>query len=134
MTEIDKAIAWLEEQESAYLEDGDTDEAGYLGRAVIALRARREKVKRETMLTYAELQEMDNKPVFIQFGTGEQQWAICCVQGERIYFYGPLLENEEPDEAFYNMEHTYSDQEAHFGLHLLGWRAWRQEPKKGKVR
>ena len=42
MTEIEKTIAFLEEEEDFYLEEGDDERAAHCGRAVIALRKMQE--------------------------------------------------------------------------------------------
>lgn len=83
-------------------------------------------------LTLDELMDMYGEPVYLQFGTGFQCWAIVCVEGEYLYFYGPEVEGEveyeDPDKDFYNME--YRDPCGHYGLHALGWRAYRNKPKE----
>lgn len=135
--EIDKAIKFFEEEEVFYIEDDcDEERATYCGLAVMVLQERRERLRqRETPLTYRELQQMDGKPVFLQYGTGMQCWAIVCTDGRTdvdayVYFYGSEVESEdnEPDCDFYNME--YNDPSGSYGLHRLGWRAYREKPRQ----
>jgi hypothetical protein len=77
-------------------------------------------------LTLEELLLMDGKPAYVQSGDGIQGWAIVCTDGDSVFFHGPDCPAYfEPDNNFYGME--YDDPDGHFGLHVLGWRAWRTE-------
>jgi hypothetical protein len=79
-------------------------------------------------LTLDELRRFDGEPVYLQFGDGGQGWAIACDEGEWFSFYGIDFEDERPEMAFLNMEHQ--DPAGHYGLHVLGWRAYRSKPVK----
>jgi hypothetical protein len=88
------------------------------------------KAEASRPLTVEELKQMDGKPVYLQFGDGEQGWAIASYTGDDTSFgmYGIDFPNEYPDIDFYNMEHK--DPEGHYGLHVLGWRAYRGNPNE----
>ena len=83
-------------------------------------------------LTLDELREMDGEPAYFQFGDGVQGWAIIEWQTESgIILYGPVADDHsEPDVDFINMK--YDDPDGYFGLHLLGWRAYRYKPKEAQ--
>lgn len=90
-------------------------------------------------LTIEEIISMNGKPVWCQTGDGYEGWALVIVDnyqdgGHYLYLFsdeltrGGINEAFEPDEDFYNL--TFSDDpNGHFGLHVLGWRAYRYEPK-----
>ena len=82
------------------------------------------------MLTRDELMKMDGKPVYLQMGSGDfdEGWAICEKIGESVGFY-TVCECIEPDIDLYNLE--YNDKDGRYGLHILGWRAFKQEPSEG---
>lgn len=91
-------------------------------------------------LTLDELREMDGEPVYFQFGDGTQGWAIVERDVDGIVLYGPDFDdNAYPDSDFINMEYNGGnrrqsqiiDPEGHFGLHMLGWRAYRRKPEEG---
>lgn len=88
----------------------------------------RKKYEEVCVLTLEELRALDGEPVYLQFGDGCQAWAIaeCDTAGKWFTFYGVDFENENPDEDFYNME--YKDPAGHYGLHVLGWRAYKNKP------
>lgn len=95
---------------------------------VAGLAALQEKQEREwpTPLDLEELVEMDGQPVWVEFGCGESGWAILEVTtliGD-VALHGPTI--WEPDIDFLNMEHN--DPDGHHGLHLLGWRVYRNKP------
>jgi len=77
-------------------------------------------------LTADELRQRDGEPVYLEFGDGGQGWAIACNDGEWMRFAGVDFEDECPEMAFLNMEHQ--DPAGHYGLHVLGWRAYRSKP------
>lgn len=79
-------------------------------------------------LTAEELRQFDGEPVYLEFGDGGQGWAIACNDGEWMRFAGVDFEDECPEMAFLNMEHQ--DPAGHYGLHVLGWRAYRSKPMK----
>jgi hypothetical protein len=101
---------------------------------VSALRAQQERENPQP-LTLKEILQMDGKPVYAQSGDGFSGWVIVAVAryvdgGHTLYFCAPTFENNfmgEPDEDFINM--THDDPDGHFGLHVLGWRAYANEPK-----
>lgn len=80
-------------------------------------------------LTLEELQKMDGEPVYCQFGDGVQGWTIVEKDVSGIVLCGPDFDDHTyPVDAFINME--YNDPIGHFGLHVLGWRAYRYKPKE----
>ena len=88
------------------------------------------KGKPNDPLTLEQLREMDGEPVYFQFGDGTQGWAIAEKDVEGIVLYGPDFDDHAyPDSDFINME--YNDPAGHFGLHVLGWRAYRRRPEEG---
>ncbi len=92
----------------------------------------KEEAQPNEPLKEKELLELDGHPVYCQFGDGVCGWAVVCVEtGNSVILYGPEVEEDhpEPDIDFLNMEHN--DQNGHFGLHFLGWRAYRRQPKEG---
>lgn len=83
-------------------------------------------------LTLEELREMGGEPVYFQFGDGAQGWGIVEIDVDSIVLYGPDFDDHAyPDGGFINME--YNDPAGHFGLHLLGWRAYRRKPEEGET-
>lgn len=80
------------------------------------------------MLTIDELKQMHGKPVYLQFGDEpEGVWGICDIFKDTFTFYS-LLGESNPDTDLYDLK--YNDPDGHFGLHVLGWRAWSGEPKE----
>lgn len=81
-------------------------------------------------LTLDELRQMDGEPVWVQYGNGTQGWAIVDISFGALSLYGPAFgECECPQDEFINME--YDDPAGYFGLHVLGWRAYRRKPENG---
>lgn len=82
-------------------------------------------------LTLDELLKMDGEPIYCQFGDGVSGWAVVEIdEGGHVQLYGPEIfvgSHEEPDTDFLNME--FDDPQGHFGLHILGWRAYRHKPE-----
>lgn len=79
-------------------------------------------------LALEELREMDGEPAYFQFGDGTQGWAIVERDVDGAVLYGPDFDDHAyPDGDFINME--YNDPAGHFGLHVLGWRAYRRKPE-----
>ena len=70
--------------------------------------------KSDRALTLEEFKRMEGQPVFIQQGDGEEYWGIF----DELY---------DLDDDFYRMMHPL-DPCGHFGLHLLGWRAFLRMP------
>ncbi len=93
----------------------------------IALAALNEKLEQEQPkpLTLEELVEMDGQPVWVEFGDGESGWAVLELISPLAGFILHGANTEEPDPDFLNME--YNDPDGHHGLHLLGWRAYRNK-------
>lgn len=78
-------------------------------------------------LAVDELRQMDMEPVYLQLGDGTEVWAICEWETECCVMFHFPNEVFEADLDFINME--YDDPDGHFGLHLLGWRAYRHKPE-----
>jgi len=96
---------------------------GRLSEVNAALRAEVEPLRKayaspEKPLMLAEIERMEGEPVFVQQGDGQEFWAI--VQGG-------MPDTGETDPDFVNME--YDDPVGHFGLHVLGWRAFKHRPE-----
>ena len=102
------------------------------------LRAELEREKNEP-LTIEEILDMNGKPVWCQTGDGYEGWALVIVDkyqdgGHYLYLFSDDLTRDginecfEPDEDFINLKFS-DDPDGHFGLHVLGWRAYRYEPK-----
>lgn len=89
-----------------------------------------EEIQTNDPMSLEELREMDGEPAYFQFGDGAQGWAIVEKDVSGIILYGPDFDDHTyPDDDFINME--YNDPVGHFGLHVLGWRAYRRKPKEG---
>lgn len=84
--------------------------------AAAALRAQQEAEKNEP-LTLDELRQMDGEPVWIVESPDWGHWEL---SGEAVDY----LEGRETD--FYGMRHD--DPAGRYGLHKLGWLAYRHEP------
>ena len=94
-------------------------------------------------LTIEEILKMNGKPVWCQTGDGYEGWALVIVDkyqdgGHYLYLFSDDLTRDginecfEPDEDFINLKFS-DDPDGHFGLHVLGWRAYRYEPKGEKA-
>lgn len=81
-------------------------------------------------LTLDELRQMDEEPVYVQIGDGREGYVILVWEYGSAMLYGPKFELCEMDQDFYNMVHN--DPDGHFGLHVLGWLAYRHKPAHGK--
>ena len=101
----------------------------YYRDALAALRAEQERAENKA-LTLDELKQMDGKPAYIQYGDGNCGWAITTYDkySDSFYLCSPDFPDENPDTDFYNME--YNDPCGHYGLHVLGWRAYRSKPQE----
>ena len=106
----------------------------------LALTALKEKLEREKNepLTIEEILKMNGKPVWCQTGDGYEGWALVIVDkyqdgGHYLYLFSDDLTRDginecfEPDEDFINLKFS-DDPDGHFGLHVLGWRAYRYKP------
>lgn len=89
------------------------------------------KVKGNAPMTLEELRKMDGKPAYFRFGDGTCGYAVVSCDEGRLVLYGPSFEEDHtyPDEDFINMEMD-NDPHGHFGLHMLGWRAYRYKPEE----
>lgn len=86
----------------------------------------RAQTEEKPPLTLDELRGMDGEPVWTQFGDGVACWTIAAIDGEDVFLHNPDFDGLCcPDSDFYGME--YNDPAGHFGLHLLGWRAYRRK-------
>lgn len=83
-------------------------------------------------LTLDELLKMNGEPIYCQFGDGVSGWAVIDIdESGHVELYGPEIfvgNHGEPDTDFLNMEYP-DDQFNKFGLHFLGWRAYRRKPE-----
>ena len=104
----------------------------YARLAVAALRAQLARENPQP-LTLEQLRERDGKSAYFQFGDGADGNAVIEWQSESGFvLYGPVADDhDEPDVVFINME--YNDPDGHFGLHLLGWRAYDYPPKENAL-
>lgn len=124
----DEAIAHYEGLQKRYTTQHNGKHCRLVATALSALREAAERAN-PNPLTMEELKQMDGEPVYMQFGTGEQCWVIVSREPDWIRIDSPDLPSDEcPDEDFCNME--YNDPAGHFGLHALGWRAYRNKPKE----
>ena len=139
MSEIERAIKVLEEEYAFSLECDATQKRSSAYKTALTV-LRDELARHENApLTIEEVISMNGKPVWCQTGDGYQGWALVIVDnykdgGHYLYLFSDDLTSDgineafEPDEDFYNL--TFSDDpNGHFGLHVLGWRAYRYEPK-----
>ncbi len=95
-------------------EDPRLTQAAYMGAGAL-----RDELAAESPLTLEELREMDGEPVWIVEYPDWGHWE--------------LSENAEDyltdrTEAFYGMRHN--DPDGKFGLHKLGWLAYRRKPEE----
>lgn len=87
--------------------------------ADVALRAQQEQENPEP-LTLDELRQMDGNPVWIVEAPDWGHWELS--EDARDYI-------EDRDTDFYGMK--YDDPCGQYGLHKLGWLAYRHKPKEG---
>lgn len=128
---IEKAIKYFEETLLLLygVASPDTERIEACALAVSALRAQQPAEKNKP-LTLNELLKMDGELAYFQFGDGECGYAVISTDRFRdIGLDAPdvILDHRVPEKIFLNMEHD--DPDGHFGLHLLGWRAYRQKPE-----
>ena len=90
----------------------------------------RQKAKENEPLTLDELRQMDEEPVYVQTGDGREGYVILAWEYGSAMLYGLKFEPVELDTEFYNMRHN--DPDGHFGLHILGWLAYRYKLVDGK--
>jgi len=89
--------------------------------AIAALRAQAEAEKNDP-LTLDELREMDGEPVWIVEYPDWGHWELS--EDAEDYL-------ADRDSDFYGMKHD--DPCGKYGLHSLGWLAYRQRPKEGTI-
>ena len=89
--------------------------------AISALRAQKEQESNDP-LTLDELREMDGKPVWIVEDPDWGHWELSVCAEDYV------LERETD---FYGMK--YDDPDGRYGLHKLGWLAYRRKPEEGTV-
>lgn len=79
-------------------------------------------------LTFDELRKMNGEPIFVQHGDGDQGYVVVEVDSSGISFYGPIYGEIAhcAEESVMNM--TTNGRCGHYGLHVLGWRAYRRNP------
>ena len=93
--------------------------------AISALRQQehfREVTKKVEPLTLDELREMDGEPVWIVEEPDWGHWELSADADDYVA-------DREP--SFYGMKHN--DPAGRYGLHKLGWLAYRQKPEEGTV-
>lgn len=120
---IEEAISILERvahTESKWPGTDDTLEA--LDMAISALRQQdhfREVTKKVEPLTLEELRKMDGEPVWIVEYPDWGHWELSADAEDYVT-------DREP--SFYGMKHN--DPAGRYGLHKLGWLAYRQKPER----
>ena len=115
------------EQARIYNKLRQYEDTGLTPDEIAAMRAEDERLRAAyeappKPLTVGELDAMDGEPVFVQGGDGEEFWIIA----DKEWMYEV---NYDPD--FINME--YKDPAGQFGLHVLGWRAYRRRPEAARA-
>ena len=96
-----------------------------LDMAISALRKQdhfREVTKKVEPLTLDELRQMDGEPVWIVEDPDWGHWELSANAEDYVT-------DREP--SFYGMKHN--DPAGRYGLHKLGWLAYRQKPEEGTV-
>ena len=73
-------------------------------------------------LTLAELRKMDGEPVWIVEYPDWGHWELSADADDYV---------ADRDADFYGMKHN--DPDGRYGLHKLGWLAYRQKPEEGTV-
>jgi len=69
-------------------------------------------------LTADDLAQMEGEPVYVRYGDGREGW-------DHVENGMPIWLEADPD--FLNLTCSF-DKDGHFGLHLLGWQAFRTKP------
>lgn len=88
-----------------------------MDRALSALRAQQEQERNEP-LTLDELRRMDGEPVWIVEEPDWGHWELSADAEDYL---------ADRDECFYGMKHD--DPDGRYGLHKLGWLAYRHQLK-----
>ena len=150
MSEIERAIETIENYIKALDQRMKNGEAGVavgwdmwvdrMQDLQTTLRILTAELEREkNPLTIEQILNMNGKPVWCQTGDGYEGWALVIVDkyqngGHYLYLFSDDLTRDginecfEPDEDFINLKFS-DDPNGHFGLHVLGWRAYRYESK-----
>lgn len=93
-----------------------------LDMAISALRQQETVTNRNEPLTLDELRQMDGEPVWIVEDPDWGHWELSADAEDYVT-------DREP--SFYGMKHN--DPAGRYGLHKLGWLAYRQKPEEGTV-
>ena len=104
---------------------GNTILCEALDMAISALRQQdhfREVTKKVEPLTLDELREMGGEPVWIVEDPDWGHWELSADADDYV---------ADRDADFYGMKHN--DPDGRYGLHKLGWLAYRQKPEDGTV-
>lgn len=89
---------------------------------VSSLAALQEKMEAETPLTLDELKRMDGKPVWIVEHPDWGHWELSDDAQDYI-------EDRDPDFYGMTMPKSNPDPAGKYGLHALGWLAYKREPE-----
>ena len=126
MTKVEKSIEYLEDtiqqsddimgECSTALQAELMEQKRHYETAIAALREQMERSANEP-LSLDELRRMDGKPVWIVEHPYWGHWEL----SEDAEDY---IEDRDPD--FYGMR--YNDPDGRYGLHVLGWLAYRRPP------
>lgn len=92
--------------------------------------AAQQAAEKNEPLTLDQLRKMDEVPIYVQTGSGKEEYVILVWEYGSVMLYGIDSQPIECDPDFYNMRHN--DPDGHFGLHILGWLAYRYKPVDGK--
>ena len=93
------------------------DAIEWLEAQLAAIRAEKEQANKP--LTLDELRKMDGEPVWIVEHPNWGHWELS-------EYAEDYLEDRDPD--FYGMK--YNDPDGRYGLHILGWLAFRRKPEQ----
>ena len=106
--------------EVTVLDDPEMAEAHRV--AISALRQQEAVTNRNEPLTLDDLRKMDGEPVWIVEYPDWGHWELSTDAEDYVT-------DREP--SFYGMKHN--DPDGRYGLHKLGWLAYRQKPEEGTV-
>ncbi len=109
------AIEWFERRKAQITMSGAIS---MYDKAIAALRAQAEAERNEP-LTLDELRLMDGEPVWIVEAPDWGHWELS--EDAEDYL-------ADRDEDFYGIRHD--DPDGKYGLHALGWLAYRRKPKE----
>ena len=122
MTDIEKAIAWFENQ-NKYYDDKEAYQEDYHMNviALAALHAEQERTENKP-LTLDELKQMDGEPVYAVGGGGYAAWVVVNAKNEHC------VDNESGAWKFYY--YGITNPENVIILHPMGWVAYRHKPQE----